>query len=920
MKKILITFIFITFPLFVLAQLSGNGTFANPYKGTLISDVTWSFDVYIGGDILTSAYRLTIDPGVKVIFVTDSADIKIRDTGRLIADGTPSSQIRFTADDNNNGIYGEPGEIWGHISFESSTGNSIIDNCIIEYGYKNGSTIDGYGGGIHINSNNVSVSYCTIRNNYALWGGGIFINQNRNPAINNCFVYNNQSLHGGGGIYCWTGSSSIITNCIFDNNHCLETVTAYYTGGGLAAQTGCAIKVINCTFVRNTSARPEGQGLLLHSCPNSRIINSIFWGTPAKQIYCYVTSANVIINCAYRGITYTTGSPVNPVILNATNTAPDGPNFTATDGSDWSILYESPCRDKGVDSYPGVTIPALDYTGNIRSKTTDIGAYEVRYSEWKTTAATTDWNNAANWFGGVPASTYSYVIIPTGATNYPTGSSPNFTLGANRFMTLNPGAKATVGTFTNNGIVTLKADATGFSSLIVSSHSGNNVTLELFLSGGGDIDNDNFKWHYISTPITSLPVNIFAPTATLDLAQFIESRPLFSLIEGWVAYDGYQYGSGTMGGPTFSTLTPGKGYNFWDSADNTFTFSGQLNFSDVPMALQFSGSATMNGFNLLGNPFSSGLSWDDIVNNLYFTYPANTSKSLYFTRNNVQCTYAGGVGVPGDVTGIIPPMQGFFTKTNSSGNTITLPAAARTHSNIHARYKGKTIIPLVRLSIFEDTVSKDETVVRFDEQAKSELDNDFDAVKMFISSTRTQIWSSIGGVNYAINGLPFPDTLMEVPVTVNITDGTIPHTIKATQIQGLDKYDVFLFDNVINDSVNLGLNPDVIFSASKGTITGRFILKFYLKTGIENPVITRKKFNIYPAYSQINIQTLADEWDGKTGSVRVYDITGKTVSNLQNTEFWKNSITQVEAPASKGIYIVELRSGMMRYVGKVIIR
>ena len=45
-------------------------------------------------------------------------------------------------------------------------------------------------------------------------------------------------------------------------------------------------------------------------------------------------------------------------------------------------------------------------------------------------------------------------------------------------------------------------------------------------------------------------------------------------------------------------------------------------------------------------------------------------------------------------------------------------------------------IPLVRLAIFEDSESNDETVVRFDEDAKSDLDNDFDALKMFLSDCK----------------------------------------------------------------------------------------------------------------------------------------------------------------------------------------
>jgi hypothetical protein len=70
----------------------------------------------------------------------------------------------------------------------------------------------------------------------------------------------------------------------------------------------------------------------------------------------------------------------------------------------------------------------------------------------------------------------------------------------------------------------------------------------------------------------------------------------------------------------------------------------------------------------------------------------------------------------------------------------------------------------------------------------------------------------------------------------------------------------------------------------------------------------------------INIQTLSDEWEGRLGSVNVLDLTGRIVSNLNNSEFSKNSLVQVAAPRANGIYMVEVKSGFLRYVGKVMIR
>jgi hypothetical protein len=93
-----------------------------------------------------------------------------------------------------------------------------------------------------------------------------------------------------------------------------------------------------------------------------------------------------------------------------------------------------------------------------------------------------------------------------------------------------------------------------------------------------------------------------------------------------------------------------------------------------------------------------------------------------------------------------------------------------------------------------------------------------------------------------------------------------------------------------------------------------------MTTGIENHVISRNSFNIYPSSHHINIEPLSDAWEGKTGTVNILDLHGRIVCTLPNTEFRKNLLIQINAPAIQGMYIVELRSGVMRYVGKVVIK
>ncbi|MGD0342634.1 MAG: T9SS type A sorting domain-containing protein, partial [Bacteroidales bacterium] len=509
------------------------------------------------------------------------------------------------------------------------------------------------------------------------------------------------------------------------------------------------------------------------------------------------------------------------------------------------------------------------------------------------------------------------VVIPTGAAMYPVGSS--YTIGSGYGMVLEPGAQLTMTSLTNYGDLKLRSDASNISSLITNS-SGVSAIIELYLTGG-EAGTKNYKWHYISIPVSTLPVSIFNGT-TLDIVGYAEPRVTTDLLQGWVAWDGYVYsGGGQDDTYKFTDLVPGKGYDYWDNATpgTTFSFTGQLNSSALsPITLSYGGYPTLSGWNLLGNPFPSGIDWDVVTAS---GYPANTGKAVYFTKDNVQYTYAAGTGIPENATSHIPPMQGFFIRTYGTGNTFTVPTTAREH-NSTARYKGaKTIIPLVRLKLTEDSIS-DETIVRFDESAKPDLDYDFDATKSFYSLESPGIWSITGGVKYAINGQPFPEsgTTLSVPITVNLTSDALIHSITATQLQGLDDYNVSLFDNVTGFTANLKTTPTLTFTASAGLITDRFVLKFSdVLTGMENPVVSGNIFNIYSGFGFINIQTLGDDWDGKQGSVTVFDFSGRTVSDLKNIGFSKNSVTHITAPSTTGIYIIELRSGVKRYVGKVVI-
>jgi hypothetical protein len=349
-----------------------------------------------------------------------------------------------------------------------------------------------------------------------------------------------------------------------------------------------------------------------------------------------------------------------------------------------------------------------------------------------------------------------------------------------------------------------------------------------------------------------------------------------------------------------------------------YTLSGLLNTSAVTAPLAFSGNATLSGYNLLGNPFISGLDWNYIINDLGF--PANTSKGLYYTRDNIVCTYINGVGVPGDVTGIIPPMQGFFTKTYATGNSIVIPLAARTHNTIHPRYKGsEPTIPLVRLALTGTDIT-DETVVRFDAAAKPGWDNDFDAEKWYYSETKTFLYTLVEDIKCVINGIPFPETLVEIPIVINTVSQGV-HTLNASQITGMEYYKVKLRDLHENLLIDLKNNPVYNFTADAGTITDRFVLVIAdMATGSETIEGVDNEFNIYTSADFINIIPVTGTWEGQSAAISIIDLNGRTVSSLANAELRTGTAVQVASPKQNGVYFVEVKSGIKRFTGKVFVK
>jgi len=182
--------------------------------------------------------------------------------------------------------------------------NSILNGLTITNGYaSSGIWLDYCGGAILLTDNSSpTITNCTLSENTATSGGGIFI-RNCKSIIQKCTFKNNYANYSGGGLCHFSNNSSTLECCIFTNNK------AGSRGGGMFF-FGTDLFVNNCIFNNNTSYQGGGLSSYPESPdgPNSLIQNCVFKGNSAEgdhayggAVYLYVRGVTTLDNCIFSG-------------------------------------------------------------------------------------------------------------------------------------------------------------------------------------------------------------------------------------------------------------------------------------------------------------------------------------------------------------------------------------------------------------------------------------------------------------------------------------------------------------------------------------------------------------------------------------------------------------------------------------------
>lgn len=210
-------------------------------------------------------------------------------------------------------------------------------------------------------------------------------------------------------------------------------------------------------------------------------------------------------------------------------------------------------------------------------------------------------------------------------------------------------------------------------------------------------------------------------------------------------------------------------------------------------------------------------------------------------------------------------------------------------------------------------IYRDETVVRFLDDATDSFDSPYDAYK-FDNPGMTPTLFTASDESYAINALhsEFEEKTLLLYFRSKFSGS---YTLSAEEIGAFDStWSITLVDKKLHTESNLRTAPNYVFLSQQGEADNRFLLQFKIKkTGIVTSSIDDRTVTDVMIYSYE--ESILIQMESESGTVFITDILGHEILNAAiysaRGSAWSFS------PGKQGTYIVNLVRNNKRYYKKV---
>ena len=374
-------------------------------------------------------------------------------------------------------------------------------------------------------------------------------------------------------------------------------------------------------------------------------------------------------------------------------------------------------------------------------------------------------------------------------------------------------------------------------------------------------------WHLLSSPISG---GFSASTTTLDATKLY-------------GYDGAAW---MTQGQNITTVGAGYigmvGTGGVLSASGTFASQGAPNTEATYNLNYLSNSASGgngSGWNLVGNPFTCNLDFTALKNansgisNAYYVWDPTAASGAgvykYYAANAISGQY---LNASATLSGTIPPFQGFWVQTATSGQTLAFSMA--NHGTVsNSTPLLKTVLDNLILTVqdLDDRSLEDATWLAHDPGQARQYNLEGDAWKMDNGSGVPNIWSEHQNKRFAVNAF---DLMDGAPIPIGFSSSKVGGSfqIHLEQVTDGSTYGGLLEDVVTGTFTDLN-QGDYVFT-HHDFVGPRFFLHPTRGLATEDIEPNSDALGMYYVNGQLNFTQKLDE----RSIVNIYSSSGQWIA------------------------------------------
>ena len=510
--------------------------------------------------------------------------------------------------------------------------------------------------------------------------------------------------------------------------------------------------------------------------------------------------------------------------------------------------------------------------------------------------------NGSSIAGIVGAETFYNLIISNTSDVITAGSD----LTIDNKLTLRPNACLTVnGALTNNNGVDgllIESDATGTGSLMHNT-DGVAATVERYLVHG--IGNAQWYYHQACAPVSGAVLEDFDmhPGYTFAYEYLPSADGLPPTADNLSSLFEYSTPIDPMTGILIST--------YFTISNVTTVFSGTLQNGNMSTPI------TAGMTNMVGNPYPSAISWDNLNNQagiydrVYIWSPAAGNFAVYVegTGGNESCRY-------------IQSGQSFFIESSTASSFSFTNADRIQHLSTYLKNQEELTPNYLVLETQGGNFTSDKAFIRFYNEGDETYDENQEAKKVFSIHTEeaTELYTiSSDNIPLTVNSMPdiVDGSSYNIPLQFKAGTNAI-YSIIANNIESFDQETSLILEDkslTYNNLHDLKSEPEYIFLADPSDDYDRFVLHISREmTDAGEGIGSNENIIIFSKDHQI---VIINKNDTEISDVSVLNTNGQLIRDYGKLRGEINSLAFDNTP---GLYLVKVIAGNRTITAKVFIQ